>query len=378
MLLAMIVMAPGAWAADAPESAAYRFAPGDVIEVAVVPQSKFDRSVTVQPDGKISFPIVGQIQAAGLTVDQLAEQLRAGLNRNLVDPRVTVTLKELNKRAVPRVSLLGAVRTPSVYEIKDGTTVAELLASGGGPTTLADLQHVTITRSDRSVMTIDLSQSARTGRLDRNTTLQAGDLVVVPEGAPPTVLVLGEVTKPGSYEIQGEARLLDALSLAGGPTTKADLRHVTLGRAGTTGTRSLDLQPLLAGEQTTNPELNVPLRPGDTIVLGETSERVYILGRVQKPDVYPIKPNDRILDGLAKAGGAASDGELGRAVLVRRDSSGQPVATELDMKKMMSKANMAQNDLLRPGDVLYIPDKKTRRSPGELLLPLAGLISVFH
>jgi polysaccharide biosynthesis/export protein len=63
----------------------YRFAPGDTIEITVTPQRNFDRIVTVQPDGNISYVVVGQLQAAGLTVNQLAEKLREGLNRELVD-----------------------------------------------------------------------------------------------------------------------------------------------------------------------------------------------------------------------------------------------------------------------------------------------------
>src|ERR671930_14698 len=143
--------------ARAQEPSAYRFAPGDTIEVTVMPQSSLDRTITIQPDGKISYPSAGQLQAAGLTVAQLAEKLRQGLSRDLVNPSVTVTLKELNKQAVLRVSLLGAVRNPGVFPLKDGITVAEVLASAGGPLPLANLHQVTITRADGSVATVDLT-----------------------------------------------------------------------------------------------------------------------------------------------------------------------------------------------------------------------------
>src|SRR2546429_7266830 len=90
----------------------YRFAPGDVIEVTVAPQHTYDRTVTVQPDGKVSYPIIGQMEAAGLTVEQLVQKIRDGLNRALVDPLVTVSLKEAGKQELGRASLLGAARTP--------------------------------------------------------------------------------------------------------------------------------------------------------------------------------------------------------------------------------------------------------------------------
>ena len=90
----------------------YRFGPGDVIEITLAPQQELDRIVTVQPDGKISFPFVGPFPAAGLTIAELAEKLRRQLNRDLVSPHVTVSLKEINNHAVPRVSVLGAGKKP--------------------------------------------------------------------------------------------------------------------------------------------------------------------------------------------------------------------------------------------------------------------------
>jgi polysaccharide export outer membrane protein len=384
VVLTALVSAAALWGAGlrahaAPvPSAAYAFAPGDVLEITVQPQPGYDRTVTVQPDGKIAFPVVGELTAAGMTIPQLTERLQQGLQAELKHPRVTVSLREMNRGSLRRVSVLGAVRNPGVFELKEQSTVAELLASAGGPTPVADLRRVTITRPDGGKTIIANLASTRTGELSQNVAVEPGDLIVVPEGVPPTVLVLGEVVKPGSYELQGEARLLDAISLAGGPTPKAELRRVTLTRLGGAAAQTLDLQPLLAGEPGAGPDLNMRLQPGDTVVITESDQRVYVLGRVARPDAYALKPNDRVLDALAKAGGAGADGDISRAVLVRRDEKGQSVAQPVDLKKIVAKGSMAGNDLLRPGDVLFVPDKKTRRSPaeiGSLLWPISGLLS---
>jgi polysaccharide export outer membrane protein len=367
--------------AAAAEPAEYRFVPGDVLEVTITPQRSFDRTITVQPDGKVSYPIAGQLQAAGLTVEEFTARLREALNQDLVDPQVSISLKERGEERGRRVSLLGAVRSPNTYEIGEGTTLAEVLARAGGPVAAADLGRVTITRANGAVITVDWGQTERSGRLEQNVVLQAGDIIVVPEGAPRTVLVLGEVVRPGPHSIPQGARLLDALSLAGGTTPKADLRRVTVARSGAAGTQTLDLQPLLEQGNTSKPELNVPLQPGATIVIAESDQRVYVLGRVNSPDTYRIKPTDRVLDALVMAGGPAPDSNLSKAVLIRRGANGQPVSRPLDLKRIVEKGGSAENELLQPGDLLYVPDKKERRSPTEalsLFLPLTGLLGLFR
>ena len=380
MVLGPLLVMPGAMAAApaAPGAtpADYRFGPGDVIDVTVTPQHNFDRTVTIQPDGKISYPLIGQLQAAGLTVSQLVEKLHDGLNHDLVDPVVTLSLREASKHEVGHVSLLGAVHTPGGVEIKEDTTLAEALAESGGPNPTADLRRVTITRADGSVSHLNLSETDLTGRVEQNVLLQPGDIIVVPEGAPPTVLVLGDVTKPGSYEIARAARLLDVFSQAGGATEKADLRRVTLARQGVPGSKTLDLEPLLAKGDTSNPDLNLLLQPGDTLFVPETEQQIYVLGNVGKPGLYPIRPTDRVLNLLVTAGGAGSG--VSKAVLVRRGANGQPVPRELDLKKILAKGDQAENALLQPGDVLYVPDKKTHPSTGGLLTLLAPLTSVIY
>jgi protein involved in polysaccharide export with SLBB domain len=302
------------------------------------------------------------------------------LDHDLRDPQVTVSIKEASKREAGRASLLGAVRSPGVYEIKVGTTVAELLADGGGPTPLADLRRVTVTRGNRSVVTVDLAPAGQTGRLEQNAILEPGDIVVVPEGTPPTVQVLGEVVKPGSQEIRSEARLLDVISQAGGLTPRADVRRITLARAGSPETRQLDLQPLFQPGGAPPTELNLTLQPGDMLLVPESVQQIYVLGAVTKPGLYPIKPNDRVLDALVTAGGAGAAAR--KAALVRYDPQGQPVRKDLDLKKIMARGDAAENELLRPGDVLYVSDNNANRRSAttailDNVLRFAAILALF-
>jgi polysaccharide export outer membrane protein len=370
--------------------ARYLFVPGDIIDITISSHSGYDRTMTIQPDGRIQFPLAGEIVAAGLTPTQLAARIQEGLSAELVDPRVTVSLRESRRELTRSVSLLGAVRNPGVFPLKEKSTLAELLAAAGGPVPLADLSRITITRGDRSrVETIDLSGAAQTGEAKGDVPLEPGDLIIVPTGAPPTVLVMGEVGRPGSYEIQANSRVVDAISQAGGPTVRADLAHVRLARAGQT--QLLDLRSLVAGSQESGPELgaaadlaaNRLLRPGDIITVPKDDNRVYLLGQVTKPDAYPLQDGDHVFDLLTRAGGTTPGADLGKALLIRRDAQGQPVAQSLDLTRMLRKGDMRNNLALQRGDVILIPGRNVRNSSalgalGTLLTPFTALLGLLR
>jgi polysaccharide export outer membrane protein len=370
----------------APTSAAstdYVFVPGDVLEITVQPQKDYDRTVTVQPDGKIVFPIVGEVTASGMTVATLTERLQSGLAQELKRPRVTVSLKEINRGVLRRVSVLGAVKTQGVYELKEQATLAEMLATAGGATPVGDLKRVTITRADGSVRTADLSTAARTGQVNDNLKLEPGDLIFVPEGVPATVLVLGEVQKQGSFELAGEMRVLDVLSQAGGPSTKADLSRLTLTRAGEKEGRVLDLQALLTKGQQADLSANLLLQPGDTLVVPESERKFYVLGEVTKADAYPLKEGARLLDAITTAGGSSKEADLGKVMLIRRNDAGQAEARKIDLKKMMKdgKLLLAQNEPLQEGDVIFVPDRKPKQGARDILsilYPLSGLVNLLR
>jgi polysaccharide biosynthesis/export protein len=389
LALWLVALALGAPAVPAPSAAApadrgastsYVFVPGDIVDVTVSSHMGYDRTITIQPDGRIQFPEVGEIVAAGLTAAQLAARIQEGLNAGLVDPRVTVSLKELNKGLLRRVSVLGAVKTQGVFELKEQSTLAELLATAGGPTPVADLHRVTVTRADGSKKVVaDLSGAARTGEVSNNLALEPGDLIWVPEGTSPTVLVLGEVVKPGSYELQGEMRVLNALSLAGGPTTKADLRHVTLTHAGQSSKEVIDLDDLLTRGQQQNLTANVVLRPGDALVIPESERKFYVFGEVNKADAYPLKPADHLLDAITTAGGSTHEADLAQVMLIRKDEKGQLVPRRIDLKRMLKNGDMVRNEALREGDVIFVPNRKQRHPITDILgflNPVSSLLYV--
>jgi polysaccharide export outer membrane protein len=354
-------------AAAAP--AGYVLAPGDVIEVSVTSHAGYDRILTVQPDGRIAFAVVGEIVATGCTPAQLATRLREGLKVELIDPQVTVGLKEMHRGTTRQASVLGAVRSPGVFELKEKLSLAELLAAAGGPLPIADLGRVE---------TIDFSGAAESGQAPPDVVVEAGDLIIVPTGTPPMVTVLGQVARTGSYPIPSSGRLLDAIIQAGGPTVRADLAHVNLVRGA--GTQTLDLQSVTTGRAAVDSPANPRLRPGDTIVLAENEQRVYILGEVARADGYALQGGDRILDLITRAGGPTREAAPAGALLFRRSETGEPMAQSVDLKGLLTKGDLRNNLLLRRGDVLLIPSSKakTPSAVSTLLYPITGLLGLLR
>ena len=160
--------------------AEFRLGPDDVIEVSVYQEKELSLSVPVRPDGKISLPLLHDIQAAGLTPLQLRDKIAAALGEFMPNPEVSVTVMEVKSY---RVSVLGEVQKPGVLQLKAPTTVMEALALAGGFKDFASPSKIIIFRKDGSGQTqrlrFNYNRAIGNGG-EENVSLKSGDVVVVP------------------------------------------------------------------------------------------------------------------------------------------------------------------------------------------------------
>src|SRR6185436_12053054 len=217
----------GAGAAYAAEDE-YRIGTEDVLHVIVWDNKDLEQTVMVRPDGKISFPLAGEIQAQDLTVPKLAEILTQRLSTAVKNPNVSVMVKEIRSY---RVHFVGRITKPGVYPIKAGTPLLQALTLEGGPSENADLVGAYIIRGDKT-LPVDLRKLIQEGDLSKNIKLEREDTIVVPEitiGSNPQeildrrIYILGKVTKPGVYTLKQDVPILHALFLAGGVADNGDL-----------------------------------------------------------------------------------------------------------------------------------------------------------
>jgi polysaccharide export outer membrane protein len=168
-------------------TAAYVIGPDDVLDVTVWGNTEISRTVPVRPDGRISLPLLNDLQAAGLSPMALRDAVTKALQPFMPDASVSVLVREIHS---VKVAVLGEVKTPGRYEIKDRATVLDVLAMAGGFSEFADRGGIFVLRQesgqtrqirfDYGKLTSKNGRPGSNGAAALNFCVRAGDVVVVP------------------------------------------------------------------------------------------------------------------------------------------------------------------------------------------------------
>jgi polysaccharide biosynthesis/export protein len=158
----------------------YVIGPQDVLDINIWKEPDLSRSVPVRPDGKISLPLLNDVQAAGLTPTQLAAQITTSLNKFLTNPEVTVIVNQINSQ---RIYILGEVGRAGAYTLIPGMTVLQALSNAGGFTAFANSKKIYILRQEngkQEKVYFNYKEVIAGKQSDQNIELKVGDTIVVP------------------------------------------------------------------------------------------------------------------------------------------------------------------------------------------------------
>jgi polysaccharide export outer membrane protein len=158
----------------------YKIGPQDVLRIDVWKEAELTRTVPVRPDGKISLPLLNDVQAAGLTATQLSGVISEGLKKFINSPQVTVTVNEINSR---RVYVTGEVAHAGAFPLLPNMTVLQALSSSGGFTQFAKTKGIYVLRTEdgKQVKYPFNYKEVLAGRKpEENIALEPGDVIVVP------------------------------------------------------------------------------------------------------------------------------------------------------------------------------------------------------
>lgn len=361
LIVASLLGLRGIAAAATSPKADYVLGPGDAVEVTVYGQPDLSQTVTIRPDGMVDLPLVGPVKAAGRTTVQFEHDLVGAYRTYLKTPSISV---KVNQFRTNRIFVLGQVVRPGQYEVKPDEGIFELLAAAGGPTPRADLAKAVLIRDKTNTHQLDLLGAIKRSQ-NPPVALEPDDVLYLPE-TDARIIVLGQVKNPGAYALLEGQRVTDLVAAAGGVTPQAGLAQAVVVR----GAQQIpvDLQKAMNGDASAD----IVLEPRDELVVPESRARIAVLGAVNRPGPYDFKPDMRIVDAIALAGGQTDKANIKRVQVVRAEN-GKEKIIDIDFSKVLRAQDAAQNIALQSGDIVYVAANGWR----PILDMLGGIINWF-
>lgn len=413
----------------------YILGAGDRIKVLIYKVEDFSGEYLVLVDGTIGFPLIGNVNVSGMSLNQLTAVLKSKYSNYIKRPVISVGL--LSPRPLT-IAIGGEVGLPGSYTLnpekdQNAAKLTDLIQKAGGTTASADISRVKVIRvlqGQPKELTLNLWELTQKGNQSQNITLRDGDSVIIPTkaqidlaevrelrdlnfGLQPVqeigVAIVGEVNRPGTYKVNPEQtspqtkpqppRLTRAIQLAGGIRPLADIRQISvqrLTRSGVPQTIEVNLMNLI---QSGNLEGDLILQDGDSITIPTATNldpkeseslasasfapavmRVNVVGEVNKPGTVEVPPNTPLNQAILAAGGfntrRAEDSSI---ELIRLNPNGTVVKRNVPID-FNQGINEASNPTLQNNDVVVVGRNgiaETTDSLTTLLSPLGTLTGVF-
>jgi protein involved in polysaccharide export with SLBB domain len=277
-----------------------------------------------------------------------------------------------------QVAIMGEVARPGVYPAGRGTTLMDILAAAGGPTDKADLGRVKVyegqsaepagdRESDPAGLSLAVAHESLVyeGDMRSNPPVMPGQVVVVPSSAI-RVQVVGQVQRPGSYELKRGAGIVEAITAAGGVSTAGDGTKVVVTRrggesdgegsvGGAKGSSNearaieIDVDAILAGGAA-----GLELADGDTVYVPELSGQVVVLGEVARPGAYRLPRGAKLADAVAAAGGLTARASLENVTIYAGGDASVGTGAAIGQGKALFAGDGAANPTLGATDVVVV------------------------
>lgn len=248
----------------------YKIGPRDLLEIRVFGLDELNQTVRVSETGKITLPLLGEIDVGGLVNSELERKLEDLLKKDyLQNPQVSVFIREYQSQ---NVSVLGAVGTPGQYEIHGNQTLLQIIAQAGSLTEEAGDEIIIYRNQDGKdkVLRISIDELFLRGDVSLNVRLQPDDIITVPPDKEVTIFVYGKVNKPGALLVKRSKipTLQRAIAQAGGFAEGASKGGVILTRKGEGGKETrikVNVKDIIKGKRQ-----DIQLKEDDVIYVPES------------------------------------------------------------------------------------------------------------
>lgn len=242
----------------------YVISPNDILEITVYGEPDLSVTVRVSQDGTIIYPLLGNIKAAGFDIREIEKTITDLLTQDfLVNPQVSIFIKEYSK-----ISILGEVRSPGTYEMKENLTLTQAISAAGGFTDTANTDAIKIISGigeKKETITLGIDQIMDKEIADVE--IKANDTILVASYG--HISIMGQVVRPGIYNLKKGLTVVEAISLTGGFTSTAaqDGTRVIRVEGKEKKTIRVNISDIIKGG---NKSRDILLQEGDTIVVPES------------------------------------------------------------------------------------------------------------
>lgn len=309
----------------------YALGPGDEIVITVWGETKLYHQLEVNREGNVIVPDVGPVSANGQTIEQFRERLLrrmsevySGLNNGRPGANTFLDVS-LGKLRTIQVFVLGLVRQPGGYSLSSMSTVLHALYLAGGPTVEGGLRNISVSRTGKKPMTVDLYEYLVTGNRSGDIRLQDGDVVYV-NPAKGRAALIGNVARPAIYELGDKETLKDLLEMGGAARFNTDFRRVHIERVVPFQERDRYAKGMLDIDvsfktQAEFSNARTTLEDGDIVSVYRMTtlpeNRVFITGSVRRPGPFAFRSGMRVSDLIAEADSLARGTFTERGLLFR-------------------------------------------------------------
>ena len=347
----------------------YNIGAGDQIIVMLWGESQFRQEFTIDREGYVFLPEVGQVFVNGLNLEALEKKFFQILSKvystlNPASGRPTTFMDvSLGDLRPLRVIVLGEVSQPGAYSVSPSTSLSSSLYYFNGPVTSGSLRDIRLLRKDKLIGKIDFYDYLLYGKVPDDLRLQMDDIVFIP-GRGKTVTIKGEINRQGIYELKEKEKLKDLIEIAGGLSVTAYLNRLQISRIVPKDKRiSIGMDRMILDidlNNIINNEYDIELNDGDTINVFPVTETEgnYVTinsNSVMRPGRYQLTPGMSVFDLIQTADGLLNDAYLERAHIRRFNEDLTKELITLNLYKIINQeGKTVENIKLKFMDELII------------------------
>jgi protein involved in polysaccharide export with SLBB domain len=353
----------------------YKLGPGDNVLVNIWGRVDMQLDLTIDREGKVFIPKVGEISVWGITLDQFKELVGSRLSAVYSGYEFSVTLGKIRRI---KVFVYGEVKRPGGYTTSSLATLFNALYLAGGPTSTGSLRSIKHLRNSNTLAQIDLYRFLINGDNSQDSKLESGDVIFVPVSGP-LVKISGQIKRPAIYELAGNEKITDLITLAGGTTAEAFLEMVSVDRVGKEDSRIIEDVDLSEKLKSSDPQAyavaDLMLKDGDRLKVPSVNDlrknTVKLMGNVKHPGVFGLTDSMKVSDLIGHGEQFLRDTYTKRANLFRTFPDQKREVYPVNLDEVLSGIDSSNFYLIDKDSLVIYSQNDIRR---EMTVTISGAV----